>query len=619
MILESTENKRKFSHFRKLREHRKELLNDLSLQKRIMLSFSLLLFGALSIIGVTSYQLSFSYTQNMVIRQRMKIGRSVVEEIGDMKRRDAKISDQLLMNKYIQASLTDTDFGNDYDKLQKYKLMNSLLYSMVDRNNVVSIYIAAANGMEYKSDPDNMFSIRRRADWENSRIYLDAMKGDGKNIWIPMIGNIYQVIPDNTANTPYLYIVRKMRYLDNIRQVLGISVIQLNYYRMHNILGRMATGTDEYSVLVDSDGTILSHTMEISQIGGKLDPLIRKKTEGGREGYFFVGEEAGKQLVIYNRYPNMSWYVIQFIPYGNITKNAGEIGMHTIVILIAGLLFSIVISVAISKSITTPIIHLKNVMDQFGKGRLMVRTNINRNDEIGKLEESFNRMAEDIKTLMGKIEDEHKRSRKLELNMIEYQINPHFLYNTLDSINWMAQKSGQKDIGEMVTNLARFFRIGLSKGQDFVKLKDELEHARCYLNISKIRYRDCFTYEIQADPGIWNFKTIKIILQPIIENAIKHGIYKDRTDGRIVISGRRDGDRILLEVKDNGRGIGQDKLEFLQDVLERAQEDDTIDIGFGLLNVNERIKLNFGAEYGLQIDSKAGEGTTVIVKLPVID
>lgn len=619
MTQKTDDSKRGLPGFGYLLKHIKGFSNNLSLQKRIMISFSLLIFVALSIIGIISYKVFSLYTQNMVIKQRMKIGKSVVEEIHDMKQRDAKISDQLLMNKYLQASLSNTQFDDDYDKLQKYRLVNSLLYSMVDRNNVINIYIAGSNGLDYKSNADNMSSIRRNANWETSRIYKEAMEGNGKNMWIPMVGNIFQVLPDSSAKTPYLYIVRKMRNPDNIRQVLGISVIQLNYYRMHNIMSRMATGSGEYSVLVANDGTILSHTKDITQIGSKLDSEILKQSGRDEDGYFFSGDEAGKQLVIYSKYPNMGWYVVQFIPYGNITENSREIGTYTALILLVGLILSIIISMIISKSITTPIIDLKNVMDEFGKGQLMVRTNINRNDEIGKLEESFNHMAGDIKSLMVKIEDEHKRSRKLELNMIEYQINPHFLYNTLDSINWMAQKSGQKDIGEMVTNLARFFRIGLSKGQDFTKLADELEHARSYLNILKIRYRDCFTYEIQADPNILNHKTIKIILQPIIENAIKHGIRKDRTDGIIRISGRMETDCILLEVSDNGRGIEQDKLKSLQDVLERAQEDDTIDIGFGLLNVNERIKLNFGMEYGLHIDSIMDEGTTVSVKLPIIE
>jgi two-component system sensor histidine kinase YesM len=613
------ESKRGLPGFGHLKKYIKNLSNNLSLQKRIMISFSLLIIAALSIIGIISYNVFSHYTQNMVIKQRMKIGNSVVEEIHDMKQRDEKISDQLLMNKYLQTSLNNTHFEDDYDKLQKYQLVNSLLYSMVDRNNAISIYIAGSNGQEYKSHADNMSSIRRMAGWQTSRVYKEAMEGNGKNMWIPMVGNIYQVLPDSSAKTPFLYIVRKMRNPDNIRQVLGISVIQLNYYRMHNIISRMATGSGEYSVLAANDGTIMSHTRDISQIGSKLDSQIMKQSARNEDGYFFTGKEAGKQLVIYNKYRNMNWYVVQFIPYKNIMSNSREIGTYTALTLMIGLMLSIFVSMVISKSITTPIIHLKNIMNEFGKGRLLVRTNINRNDEIGKLEESFNHMAGDIKSLMGRIEDEHKRSRKLELNMIEYQINPHFLYNTLDSINWMAQKSGQKDIGEMVTNLARFFRIGLSKGQDFTKLADELEHARSYLNILKIRYRDCFTYEILADSNILNHKTIKIILQPIIENAIKHGIYKDRTDGTIRISGRTETDCIILEVKDNGRGIEQDKLKSLQDVLERAQEDDTIDIGFGLLNVNERIKLNFGMQYGLHIDSIMDEGTTVTVKLPIID
>ena len=596
----------------------KNMYDNLSLQKRIMILFSLLIFIALSIIGIISYTLFSSYTQDMLIKQKLKIGKSVIEEISTKKERDAKISDQLLINKYIQANLINTKFNDAYDRLQRLKLVNSVLYSMVDSNSVVSIYIAGNNGMQYKSNPDDMISISKNTKWEDSVIYKEAIKGGGKNVWIPMVGNIFQVMPDKTANVPYIYIVRKMKYLENIRKEIGISIVQLNYYRLYNTLSRMATGDNEYSILVASNGTIISHTSETSQIGSKLNADIMGKTHDGNEGYFFIDNNKGKELVLYNKYQNLEWFIIQVIPYVNITERSKEIRNFTVIIMLIGLSISMIISVAISKNITNPIISLKDVMDQFGKGKLMVRANINRNDEIGKLEESFNQMAEEIKSLMNRIEDEHKRSRKLELNIIEYQINPHFLYNTLDSINWMAQKSGQKDIGEMVTTLAKFFRIGLSKGQDFIKLKDELEHARSYLIICKIRYRDCFSYEINIDEKILNYKTIKIVLQPLIENAIKHGIYKDSTEGIIQINGRMDQDFIILEVKDNGKGIEYNQLKWLQSGFETGRDDNTIDIGFGLFNVNERIKLNFGAQYGVEIYSRINEGTTVTIKMPII-
>jgi two-component system sensor histidine kinase YesM len=255
-------------------------------------------------------------------------------------------------------------------------------------------------------------------------------------------------------------------------------------------------------------------------------------------------------------------------------------------------------------------------MDKFGAGDLMLRTSTDRNDEIGKLQQSFNLMADDIKNLLQKIENENKQRRILELNILEYQINPHFLYNTLDSINWMAQKSGQKDISEMVTALARFFRIGLSKGKEFIKIRDELEHANSYLIISKIRFKECFEFKFDVSEEILEYKTVKLILQPVIENAIKHGIDKDGKDGLIEIKGKLDEGTVILSVTDNGKGIDEEHLKVLRKLLINTSRMDDYGGGIGLINVNQRIKLNFGSEYGLGIESKLGYGTTVYIRIP---
>jgi two-component system, sensor histidine kinase YesM len=276
-------------------------------------------------------------------------------------------------------------------------------------------------------------------------------------------------------------------------------------------------------------------------------------------------------------------------------------------------------------------------VEQFGKGNLKARASTNRMDEVGHLQVSFNKMADDISNLLEKIEYENKQRRLMELNILEYQVNPHFLYNTLDSINWMAQKAGKEDIGELAGALARFFRVGLSKGNEFYEVKDELEHVQQYLLINKIRYKDCFQYQITSDPDVLENHTIKIILQPIVENAIKYGINKRSAGGYISVSAKKDNDSILFEISDNGEGIQNDRLQAIQSALGKhtvidgepvdSRNSRSTGSGFGLFNVNQRIWLHFGDGFGITIDSVAqnsgkennstGSGTVVRIRIPI--
>jgi two-component system sensor histidine kinase YesM len=283
------------------------------------------------------------------------------------------------------------------------------------------------------------------------------------------------------------------------------------------------------------------------------------------------------------------------------------------------LLISLPLLVTLSRTISKPIKTLKDTVEMFGKGQLAVRSNISRADEIGHLQVSFNKMADDINNLWARITEENKQRRILELDMLEYQINPHFLYNSLDSINWMARKAGNEDIGEMAMALSRFFRVGLSKGKEYYTVADELEHVRQYLLINKIRYKDCFTYDIQADPEVLSYTTIKIMLQPIVENAIKYGVDKSGTGGCIVVSVKKDGEKLCFTVADNGCGIPRDKLTDIQKALaDKVLPDDDSENGFGLYHVNQRIWLHYGNGYGITLHCAQMEGLIVRVCIPLI-
>jgi two-component system sensor histidine kinase YesM len=214
------------------------------------------------------------------------------------------------------------------------------------------------------------------------------------------------------------------------------------------------------------------------------------------------------------------------------------------------------------------------------------------------------------------VKEEQKQLRKAEFELLQAQINPHFLYNTLDAIVWSAEAGNQKQVVKMVGSLSDFFRTSLNKGKEIVTIKEELQHVRSYLEIQQIRYQDILTYEIEAEDDIGGYKIPKITIQPIVENALYHGIKNKRGGGKITVSGKSEGDDIVITVHDDGQGMDFDRLMQVQNSLLSNDENDKAI--YGLYNVNERIRLEFGEDYGIKIESIHGVGTTVTVRLPKI-
>ena len=212
------------------------------------------------------------------------------------------------------------------------------------------------------------------------------------------------------------------------------------------------------------------------------------------------------------------------------------------------------------------------------------------------------------------VKAEQKRLRKSEFELLQSQINPHFLYNTLDAIIWSAEAGNQKQVVNMVGNLSDFFRLSLNKGKEIVSVKEELQHVRSYLEIQQIRYQDILEFEIDVSPSIDEFKIPKLTVQPIVENALYHGIKNKRGGGKITVTGKEDGDVFLIQVEDNGKGMTEDRLAEVRNALAEGISDKNI--VYGIYNVNERIRLNYGEGYGIFIDSILDKGTKVLITLP---
>ncbi|GAA6490835.1 MAG TPA: sensor histidine kinase [Candidatus Bariatricus faecipullorum] len=276
--------------------------------------------------------------------------------------------------------------------------------------------------------------------------------------------------------------------------------------------------------------------------------------------------------------------------------------------------FTLAMSTLTVRSVVKPIQKLCEMARQVAKGNFSARTQVEASDEIAVLTNSFNDMTSEIGYLIENIKKEQENLRATESKLLQAQINPHFLYNTLDTIVWLAEEKRNEEVVSMVTFLSDFFRTTLSKGRDYITLEEEEKHVESYLKIQHFRYQDIMDYEIQIDADLYEFLIPKMTLQPLVENALYHGVKNKRGKGKITIRGYRAGESIILEVEDNGKGMTPEELHRLRQHV--SGEEPGADQGFGLANVNQRIHYYFGKEYGLSFESTLDKGTKVTIALP---
>ena len=277
------------------------------------------------------------------------------------------------------------------------------------------------------------------------------------------------------------------------------------------------------------------------------------------------------------------------------------------------MIFAIVILFILSKKLTKPVRSLVEAMSIFEKNAVDFKyTPVKGASEFNKLSSSFEHMVIQIQELMEKVKNEEVALRKTELKALQAQINPHFLYNTLDSIQWMCEEEKTEDAITMVGALAQLFRISISKGYELIPIEKEIQHAKNYLVIQSYRYKDQFIYNFDIDEEVLPYLCNKITIQPIIENALYHGISRMVDEGEISISVHKVGNDIIMKIKDNGVGMSEEQV---QNILKKERTDSK---GIGVKNVNDRIKIYFGNDYGIVVESELDVGTTITIKIPAV-
>lgn len=414
------------------------------------------------------------------------------------------------------------------------------------------------------------------------------------------------------------------------QNVLGVVLIDLKLRVIAEAVKDVRLGRTGYLMVIDQDG---------EPIYLPANPLVTDVSPDwftGMSGSLSKETEGGKLQFIYVKSPFTGWTTIGVFSTRESVYEMREIQFYIVSFVFLVCLFGITASYYLSRSLSRPIGQLISFMNKAESGDLLTRSIGERGDEIGMLSRSFNRMLTQINRLISLTERQERQKREAELRSLQAHIRPHFLYNTLDTIQWMARNQGANDAAEVAESLARLFRIGLSGGNDRIPLAEELEHLESYLKIQKVRYRDKLNYAIHSDPALGRYTVLKLLLQPLVENAIYHGIKERRGPGTIEVTVEREDGRLVMRVKDDGVGMDEGRLAEIRRALDMVGRDieaadlmdneeiaatgglDGNNRGYGLINVHERLRLTFGDRYGLAVDSRRGEGTVVTVIHPVL-
>ena len=405
------------------------------------------------------------------------------------------------------------------------------------------------------------------------------------------------------------------------REVIGFIVIDMNDSVIKKFISSVTIGESGFFYVTDPKGNPIFTAPDINNRPTSTQPTEWINNVLPVEQGSFVHNTKGIPIfVVFTTSPTTDWKIIGTVPLQEIVEDANEIRQLIIVSVLLSIIFAITLYFFITARLTRPIQILKKKMRQAANGDLEAKVKSTGRDEITDLGHSFNLMLEKIKNLLHQNLQEKELIQKAELRTLQAQINPHFLYNTLDSVIWMAEAGKKDQVIKLVQAFSQFFRISLNKGRDWISIQSEIDHIHNYLVIQQMRYSDILDYEIDIDPSVLPHATLKMTLQPLVENAIYHGIKNKRGKGLIRISGHIVDHDILLIVEDNGIGMSAERLAAVLSELRvpnlYEQESAEQARGFGLYNVDQRIRLYFGERYGIEIESEEGIGTKLIVRIP---
>lgn len=562
-------------------------LRKFSLKSRLILSFSIGIILCSSILGVLLYGKATSALKIKAMSYSEQMLSIVGEDIYKNKEFLERASVELSLDENIIEYLINYKFTNIKEKTEFIKYMNNYLSKKLSLlPNLAEVEIISK---DYEVVYMQGFKYFKRDEIENH-----ARKAEIKLKWFSSILN----------DESHICIVNPIRHNGNLVGYVFMAIKNEVFKNSFSILN-MGEGTESF--IIDENNKVI-----ISQNNFHSDFILREKNinkflankelRGSNEEVFINNK---RYMVVYKKLKDFEWYITSITPHEFINSDIQSLKREMIIVVSLVVVIVLIFSYFLYISINIPLYKLMNKVKRVSKGDLTVEECDEYNDEIGIISNNFDLMTLRIKKLLDKTKLQEEEKRELEIRMLQAQINPHFLFNTLNSLKWTAIMNQDYTVSEGLSSLAELLRNTIIHKKELITIDEELENIKNYVVIQKIRYGNSFDLIYEVEEDLKKNKVIKFMLQPIVENAIIHGIDENKENQKIIIRVQEKGEDVLIYVIDNGKGFNSE---------EKVRENKLSGVGWN--NVDERIKLIFGNNYGATIKSEIGKGTTVKILIP---
>lgn len=573
-----------------------------SIQTAIYLMMSMMVLSAIGLLTMISMQYTKATVFENTVMYTGQLTSQVNHDIDSYINYMENISGMLAGNTDVQNFI----FGEEEVSAEAEKQVQAQFDTVINsRSDIYNIGIVKDDGRMLVNNSDtkvNPYINIKKLEWYQKavehpeQIYLSSAHVqhivEGKRPWVITLSRF---IPnqDNSQDGCVLF-------------------VDLNYSAIRTLCDASSVGEKGYIFILDDQGNIVYHPQQ-QQLYNELQTEHIDEVRNCEKKYLELGKGKDARLYTISKSEKTGWIVVGCSLHAELLKRSNQAQQIYLIIAIVLVVVALFISSVIAKNITRPIQKLQTSMKFVEEGNFQAgNVEVESKNEIGCLTESFNAMTGRIQELMEQNVEEQKAKRKSELKALQSQINPHFLYNTLDSIIWMAEGNKKDEVVLMTASLARLLRHNISNEEEENSIAQEIEYCKNYLTIQKMRYQDKLEYDICVEPELKNHKIIKLVLQPLIENAIYHGLKYKESKGFLMIRGYEQGQTIIFEIEDNGVGMSQEVLEHIFESHKVNYRSN----GVGVYNVQKRIKLTYGQEYGVSYRSVLGEGTVATVVIP---
>lgn len=486
-------------------------------------------------------------------------------------------------------------------------------YRVDDFERVLRNFILSRDDIEVIDlvQNDTYYSVgAKKANWMR-RINPVLEESSGQPLWLPTESEEIEIL-SGKFNRNYFALARKIVDFNTLKEY-GYLLIDLEEVILEQAYGELKDSENTEVLICDAEGNIISHT-DKSKIGGSIqtEPYAEAALADKNGHDYILYQSDIDKVAIYSTIENNGWKLIKTIPTDYMYGELYQIQRYLIV---GGIIYSIIIILYFlffSFRYTEPMMKMMSVIKRVEQGDLTARTEVKSSDEVGQLGHSLNNMIAEMQNLINQLIREEQEKKEVELEALHAQINPHFLYNTLNTIKWMAKIQGNNSVSKAITALVKLLRISTNLGRDMILLEEEIDYVKNYIVIQKLRFNKSMHIDYLVDEDCLNLLVPKLILQPIVENSIIYGMEDGSQELHIKISAQQSAGQLTIQVQDDGPGIDPE-------VLKTILSNDSSKSKFskvGLNNVNQRIKLYFGGDYGLELETEAGKGTSVVVNLP---